>query len=196
MRAVCSTNSIQRRSTPAAWTADQAERRRFLRHLRPWWEVHRHRMAPAVADRLDAMRGCGSLKVTAGRLMATRPEGEQVRIEWRPRGGQEQQNLTVGRIVNCTGVGGDLARTTDPLLRSLIDQGAVRPDPLSLGLEIDGACRVVAADGGADRPLYAVGPISRGYSWEVTAVPDIRNQVVALAGALTTHLAAARSTAT
>ena len=28
----------------------EAERRRFLRHVRPYWEVHRHRMAPKVPD--------------------------------------------------------------------------------------------------------------------------------------------------
>ena len=30
------------------------ERARFIRHLRPWWEVHRHRVPPAVSDRIEA----------------------------------------------------------------------------------------------------------------------------------------------
>ncbi len=43
----------------------------------------------------------------------------------------------------------------------------------------------MAASGRAEWPLCAAGPITQGYSWEVTAVPDIRNQVAVLAKALT-----------
>src|SRR5262249_50684843 len=32
------------------WNA--AERRRFLRHVRPFWDVHRHRLAPPVHSRI------------------------------------------------------------------------------------------------------------------------------------------------
>jgi len=29
-----------------------ADRRRFVQHLRPYWDVHRHRLPPATAERL------------------------------------------------------------------------------------------------------------------------------------------------
>ena len=36
--------------TQGLWlSASDEQRGRFLRHLRPWWDVHRHRLAPAVA---------------------------------------------------------------------------------------------------------------------------------------------------
>ncbi len=44
------------RSLPAA------DKARFLRHLRPWWDVHRHRMAGTVADRIEAARQSGQLQ--------------------------------------------------------------------------------------------------------------------------------------
>jgi uncharacterized NAD(P)/FAD-binding protein YdhS len=28
----------------------EVEKRRFLRHLRPYWEVHHHRLAPQIAQ--------------------------------------------------------------------------------------------------------------------------------------------------
>jgi uncharacterized NAD(P)/FAD-binding protein YdhS len=38
----------------ALWQAlPLQEKRRFLRHLRPYWEVHRHRAAPPVMSALD-----------------------------------------------------------------------------------------------------------------------------------------------
>lgn len=169
--------------------ATPTERRRFLRHLRPWWDVRRHRMAPAVADAFDVLRASGQLQVLAGRLMSVKPEDEGVDIVWRPRGEPQSRALSVSRIINCTGAGGDLSRTADPLLTGLIKQGAIRADPLGLGLEVDDACQALDHAGRPSRPLYAAGPIAQGYSWEVTAVPDIRNQVAALAATLTARLA-------
>jgi len=45
-----------------------ADRQRFLRHLRPWWEVHRHRMAPAVAAWIASLQEDGQLRTGAGRV--------------------------------------------------------------------------------------------------------------------------------
>jgi len=69
-----------RPATQALWReASPQQRRRFLRHLRPWWEVHRHRMAPAVADQVEALRANGQLVTTAGRLVSADQRG----MRWR-----------------------------------------------------------------------------------------------------------------
>jgi uncharacterized NAD(P)/FAD-binding protein YdhS len=46
----------------------QAERQRFLRHLRAYWEVHRHRMAPEIAARIGDLRQSGQLETRAGTI--------------------------------------------------------------------------------------------------------------------------------
>jgi len=168
--------------------ASPTERARFLRHLRPWWDVHRHRMAPVVADQIDALRAEGRLRVLAGRLLSAQAEPDGVSLDWRARGQVAPARMTVGRIINCTGTGADMRRAGDPLLTDLLDQGAIRPNPMGLGLDIDATCQVIGAAGQALRPLYAAGPITQGYAWEVTAVPDIRNQVADLAATLTARL--------
>jgi uncharacterized NAD(P)/FAD-binding protein YdhS len=48
--------------------------------------------------------------------------------------------------------------------------------------------RVLDASERPDPRLFAVGPITRGAFWEVTAVPDIRNQVAGLAQTIRTAL--------
>ena len=68
------------------------------------------------------------------------------------------------------------AASGDPLLNSLFQQGLARPDALDLGLEVDSASRIC----GADR-AWAVGPLTKGRFWEITAVPDIRGQVAQVA---------------
>ena len=179
-----------RPATQAIWrSADIAERRRFLRHLRPWWDIHRHRMAPAVADRIERLRGEGRLTLAAGRIVRIEAEGEGATVTWRPRASTREVVSNVARIVNCTGPAGDPSRSSDPLLRGLLHSGAARADALGLGLEVDEQGRVVDAAGKADPRLYAVGPITKGAVWEIIAVPDIRNQVAELATRLVPLLA-------
>ena len=164
--------------------AGDVERRRFLRHLRPWWDVHRHRIAPEIAARLDAMRHDGRLETAAGRIMALDPAEGGAVLRWRARGSAAERTATVRRIVNCTGPAGDIARFGPALVRGLFAEGVARPDPLRLGVEVDARCRALGADGKATPGLYAVGPLTKGMFWEVVAVPHIRGQVATLAARL------------
>jgi uncharacterized NAD(P)/FAD-binding protein YdhS len=155
----------------------ETERRRFLRHLRPWWDVHRHRIAPRVAARIEAMRASGRLEVAAARI--ARVEGEWVILA--PRGGGEIRRR-FDAVVNCTGPEGDIRRVQDPLIRSLLASKRARADELGLGLEVEPDSRL--AGSGADPALYALGPLTRGAFWEIVAVPDIRGQAAQVARAI------------
>jgi uncharacterized NAD(P)/FAD-binding protein YdhS len=171
-----------RPSTQAIWRrASLAERQRFLRHLRPWWDVHRHRMAPAVADKIEAMRREWRLTVAAGRILKVERDGDGVRVAWRPRGGKHVQWLDVGRIINCTGPAGDPTSVDSPLIRGLVERGEARIDPMLIGLDVDAHSRAIQGDGAPNPELFAVGPITKGSFWEIVAVPDIRSQVADLA---------------
>lgn len=168
--------------TQASWgQAGPGERQRFIRHLRPWWDVHRHRLAPAVADRIDALIASGQLRVVAGHTLGATETADAIAVTWRPRGADAAATMTVQRIVNCTGPQGDLRRTTEPLLARLVAQGTVRPDAEHLGIDVDQQGSVVAADGRVDETLLALGPMTRGAFWEIVAVPDIRRQAWAAA---------------
>ncbi|RDE05653.1 FAD/NAD(P)-binding protein [Sphingomonas aracearum] len=163
--------------TQGIWAnASRPERQRFLRHLRPWWDVHRHRIAPAVAERLAALRAEGRLVTVAGKTMAFAEVEQGIAVQWRPRGTDRPERLVVQRIVNCTGPQGDLTRTEEPLLQALLARGAIRPDAEHLGLDVDPGCAVVGAGGAAGERLFALGPMTRGAFWEIVAVPDIRRQ--------------------
>ena len=168
--------------TQMMWSGAIAdERARFLRHLRPFWDIHRHRLAPAVADQIDALVERGQLRFVAGKVTSIDTVGTHLQVAWRPRGAHAAQRLQVARAINCTGPQGDLLRASDPLLRRLLVTGRIRADRHRLGLDIDRDCHVVAADGRASLRLLAIGPMTRGDLWEVVAVPDIRIQVGALA---------------
>lgn len=168
----------------------QEDRQRFLRHLRPWWDVHRHRMAPAVADRIERVRASGQLQVHVGRIERLEAAGGQVEVRYRRRRTGEEARLDVARVINCAGPGCDYDRITHPLVRSLLDAGLVRPDSLRLGLDVTANCALKHADGSISRRLYAVGPVTKAAFWEMTAAPDIRRQCEFLGEFLAAQLGA------
>lgn len=167
--------------TQSLWAgAGAAERRRFLRHLRPWWDVHRHRIAPSIAARIDGMREAGRLEIAAGRILGASPAGRHALVQVRPRGAVERVELRVRRIVNCTGPQADISRAGEPLLEHLLASGRIQPDPCRIGIDVDARCRTLG-NAGAAESLLAVGPLTKGALWEIVAVPDIRQQVRAVA---------------
>ncbi len=171
-----------RRFTQPLWRgADNPTRARLLRHLRPWWDVHRHRLAPEVADRIAGLIDSGRLTIMAAATRGAEPAGRMLTVTIKPRGLAAEATLSVRRAINCTGPQGNLAAASDPLLRQLTASGAIRPDPLQIGIDVDDQSRTIAADGRRNDNLYAIGPMTRGAFWEIVAVPDIRQQLWALA---------------
>ena len=170
----------------ASWlAAPPSGRQQFLRHLRPWWDIHRHRIAGPVADRIEAARAGGQLRILAGHIRTAVGAADGLRIGYAPRGGGPVREITATRVINCTGPTADYRQVHDPLVQDLLAQGLVQPGPLGLGLAVTADHALIGVDGGTG-PLFAMGPVTRGVFWEVTSVPDIRQQCDALAG----HLAA------
>lgn len=153
-------------------------KRRFLRHLRPWWDVHRHRLAPQVADTIKELTQDGNLVICRGQLLRMglggSPDAAQVAVTWRPAGDRLAYRMTAHHVVNCMGPGGDPARSKTPLIPGLVAAGLARPDRLRLGLDVDAAGHLIGRGGGISDRLFALGPPTRGVFWEATAVPDIR----------------------
>ena len=162
------------------------ERARFLRHLRTWWDVSRHRMAGPVAEKLEAVQASGQLLVHRGRLQSCRIVGDRAEVTYCPRGTDRRETVRVARVINCSGPFADFTRIPHPLIRSLLDTGVARPDPLRLGLDVTLNCALLNAEGAISRRIFAVGPVTKSAFWEITAVPDIRRQCELLAH----HLAA------
>jgi len=152
------------------------ERRQFLRHARPWWDVHRHRLAPKVAARVDHLTASGVLRTAAGQIRGWVDGDGCVGLAWTPRGSRTLVRTRAAVVVNCTGPNADLSAADDPLIAGLAETGLIRADACKLGVDVDANARLLRRDGGVNDTLFAVGPITRGAFWEMTSVPDIRHQ--------------------
>jgi uncharacterized NAD(P)/FAD-binding protein YdhS len=174
-----------RNIAPALWHRLPArEKRRMLRHVRPYWDVHRHRLPSETLARLKRLQNKQKLHVHAGRLLSFETVGKKIRVTWRARGDHEPQTMLVDRVVNCTGPDYNIGRSPDPLMRSLLSQGLVVSDPLDLGLRTGAYGALIDAKGRAATNLFYVGPMLRADHWEATAAQELRGHAERLAGYL------------
>jgi uncharacterized NAD(P)/FAD-binding protein YdhS len=177
--------ALARTLAPRLWQHLGApERRRFLRHVRPYWDLHRHRLPESSAAALQELRRTGHLHLHAGRLLRLERAGRRIRALWQPRSCATPQRLLVDRVINCTGPDYDLRRTADRLLRSLIAQGVAVADPLGLGLATDAHGALRSASGGVADRIFYLGPLLRATHWEATAVAELREHAQELAAHL------------
>lgn len=176
-----------RNFAPAIWQRlPDLERQRFLRHARPYWDVHRHRLPSETLERLHDLRRADKLHVHAGRISKFELVGKKVRVTWRARGTGDIQTLLVDRVINCTGADYNPNRSSDPLMRSLLARGLVTADALGLGLRTSNHGAVLDSRNRVASNLYYIGPMLRADHWESTAAQELRVYAERLAH----HLAA------
>lgn len=178
--------------TAALWGGwPDAERRRFLRHARRWWDIHRHRLAPPNAAAIETMLHDGSVQLVAGRVTSIGFEPDAVRLSYQALSGGRKE-LEVQRVLAATGLE-SAGRTRDKLIGRLLEDGLVRLDSFGFGIEVGETFGVIGEDGSPVSNFWALGPIVRGMFWECIAVPDIRQQAETVARQVAAALEASAS---
>jgi uncharacterized NAD(P)/FAD-binding protein YdhS len=165
------------------------EQKRFLRHVRPYWDAHRHRVAPEIGSVLNSELRQGRLQVHAGRIVGYSEGPSRIQISYRDRKNQQLKKLNVSRVINCTGPGPDCRRVNHSVLHSLLSAKLARPDPLFLGLDTDANGALLNNRGIASDCVYTLGPLRKGNLLESIAVPEVRAQVSQLAAHLIASIA-------
>ncbi|WP_025129328.1 FAD/NAD(P)-binding protein [Pseudomonas sp. PH1b] len=176
--------------TARLWQAmPLTERQRFLRHGMAFWDIHRHRLAPISADRLQVLLETGDVQVLAGRLTAVHRTGhEELQVALMPRGRHPIQTLNVTAIINCTGPRMTIGPNSSPLLQQLLHDGLLLPDTCGLGVQINDQYQPLCSQGGTTLGLWYVGPMLKARHWEAIAVPELRVHTQQLAQQLVRQL--------
>lgn len=168
--------------TPQLWhRMPPRERARFVRHVRPFWETHRHRMSTRISEEINRLIATRELSIVAGRVTDVAPGAESITVSVRRRDAGATERYEAGALVNCTGPDGDYSRLREPLVVSLREHGALSPDPLGLGVVTDCEGSLIDARGVASSVLFTLGSSRKADSWESTAVPELRVQAARLA---------------
>lgn len=159
------------------------DRGEFLRTDLRRWDVHRHRMAPSVAEQVAAARRSGRLRVVAARADVSVADG-RLRVGLRRDGPGDDagvDELFPAAVVDCRGW--TAAGVDDPagFGAALRRRGLARTDALGLSLDTGTDGHLLDRDGRPACDLVAIGPARRAATWESTAMGAIREQAAGLA---------------
>lgn len=156
------------------------EQQRFVRHLRSWWDVHRYRIAPQVSAVMSARQQQGSMKVLAARLVDLSSLGHQLEITLCTREGASEIHR-LDHLIVTTGPGHEALIVSQPLLKSLSQQGLIRADPLGFGMDVDSQSHTLNLTGQPNPRLFVVGPAARARFGELMGLPQVADHAADVA---------------
>lgn len=155
------------------------EQARFLRHVSSLWTTIRHRSPPQNAAIIESMITAGQVQVHQGRVCHLAAQGADLEVHVRQK--SNTTVLTAQHVVSCTGPLLDYTRIQDPLVQSMRTAGQLVPDVLRLGMETDEHGALLNVAGTVSPVFFTLGPSRRPAYFESTAIPELRQQAVALA---------------
>lgn len=163
---------------PTIWAkASSQDKKRFLRHVLPYWNIHRHRVHKKIADLLAEMCRDQRLQILSGRVLSV--ENGKARIQ--SRHAKNTVECEIKWIVNCMGPALNMNGLQHPLIDSVLKSGLGAADALDIGFDIDSSGALIESSGKPSNALYTLGPPAKGVHWECSAVPEIRKQSFILA---------------
>lgn len=147
--------------TPGIWQGlTEESKKRFLRHLRPFWDIHRHRLPAASLAVIDGLIAKGAVVKIPGRIKQVAASADNFIVTISR--GNTQHELVVNRILDCSGTAS--LPEYDPLLQQLCQNNMAQTDPTGTGIVLNNTAT----------NIYLAGPVAKANYWECMAVREIR----------------------
>lgn len=157
------------------------ERRRFLTKVLPYWDTHRHRLAPIAYKRFISLIESGLVEVLAARLESVQPIASGWRLQIKKRGQEIVEEIDAIGMFNCTGPNSDIHQIGDPLIQQLVNDGMICADQLRIGILTTSNYQTLGKEGQEVNDLFYIGPMLKASYWEAIAVPELRVHAAKLA---------------
>jgi uncharacterized NAD(P)/FAD-binding protein YdhS len=172
-----------RPSTPSLWQElSKKDRGRFLRHLSPFWESHRHQCSPETLVTVQELAASGRLVLHRGTIVSVEPAGNRKGLGLAARSHNAPTRwIEADHIFDATGPARDITTIQHPLIQNLLRRGFLQPDAHRLGAETSVDYRAIERGGQASSWLFVIGPMLRARFFEATAVGELRLHAAALA---------------
>ncbi|WFU10940.1 FAD/NAD(P)-binding protein [Rhizobium sp. CB3090] len=158
------------------------ERRRVVRHLRPFWDVHRFRVAPQVEAVSEEAIRAGRLEVLAASVASVEAKGEVIECTLRLSRSAKSLDRQFDAVVVTTGPGHRGILASQGWIGGLADAGYLAIDATGLGLACNTASQALGAGGKVAPSLFISGPLARGTFGELMGLPEVIEHAVFVAG--------------
>lgn len=181
-------DAVRAQALPIWQNLPVSERRRVVRHLRPFWDVHRFRIAPQVENAIDKAIALSRLEVLAASVAAVSYHDGRVRCALRLARGHGTMIRDFDAIVVTTGPAHGGILDSQPFLARLKADGLIHSDPARLGIACDLHSRALDADDHPVGGLYIAGPLARGTFGELMGLPQVAEHAAAVAREVVTRI--------
>ena len=168
-----------------------AERRRIVRHIRPFWDVHRFRIAPQVENAVETAIAEGRLQVLAASVVGARQDGEDLVVTLKRRRSTGIETFRFDKVIVTTGPDHGSVVDSQPFLKSLADQHAIEACPTGLGIHCDLQGRAITDSGQISQDIFVAGPLARGTFGELMGLPQVSEYAEFIAERVAERLGAA-----
>ena len=157
-----------------------ADKKQFMRHLRPYWSIVRHRIPAPIHKRLLSAINNGQAEIITGRISSTNAAEHfaEVKIELKNK---HTETIRVSKVINCTGPQQDYTKIENQLVKNLIQNHYILPHELKLGIVATPDGNIIQPNGKPSEFLYTLGSSLTGVLWESIAVPELRIQAKTIA---------------
>lgn len=167
-----------RLQVPELWQALNSEsKKRFIRHLKPYWEIHRHRAPQQVLKLITEAIQDGRFSLVRGRIKQVQLV-DATTLQLVVGNAQQAIALHANYLLNSSGLQNNIRLTADHLLRSMMKRGYMQPDTNGLGIEVDEHGALSCAHG--KRNVFSLGALRRAAELECTAAKEIGEQAFKL----------------
>ena len=164
------------------WRAlPDAERRRLVRHLRVYWDVHRFRVAPQIDAVIVQGLEHGDIRVIGGLVKEISLHGEIIIAEIRHRHTNHSETMNFDTCVVTTGPAHTSILKSQRWLAELAEAGHLQLDAVGLGLACDDQSRATDRDGNGNDTLFIAGPLARGTFGELMGLPQVNEHAIFVA---------------
>jgi uncharacterized NAD(P)/FAD-binding protein YdhS len=150
------------------------EKKYFLKKIRPYWEIARHRIPAKSATLLNNMINTGQLVLEKGYIVEAIATDDGIKITYRAEYSKVTQ--TFHKVINCTGPESNYRKVRFPIISDLIRRGKVKTDELGLGIECTHDGRIINDKNQIEDGLWCIGPMRKSVLWETTALRELREQ--------------------
>lgn len=187
-------NRVHEQGQPIWQNLSASSRRQFLRHLRPYWDTHRFRIAPQIHETIERRTANGTLDIRAASVRANSTTPHAVTVDLRARHDREWKPETFDAVMLATGPAHAVA--ADPLLSSMNADGLLQGDALGLGVAVDRSGHAISHQDEPNPHLFVAGPLARGTFGELMGISDLSAYAGKIAESIAATLSAVDDRAT